>query len=672
MEDKEILTKLRENNPFVSSASPQPWDNKNPDLLQLSREASEDIEQLMRYKRREPSTPLAGLILGEAGAGKTHMLTRILRRLRSSSVKAVFVAVRTFRDSDSVTKHLLDEIFISLKRIHSNGRTQFDVIMSDFVASYQEHQRQEDYPLDIRAQVAKDIPDLDRNFLKCLISYLSANDSATKNDLLEWLINGLDAEEAMKLGFPERDLNSMNNARREQEAEKVLIALGHVLAYAKILMVVCFDQMDAMRDRELISAWGNVINLLMNDLSGILPLCFVRSEIWNDIFIPVLDDAVVQRLRNNQMIMKTCTLEQAKLLIRTKIEYVFGSESKEIFTWLIERLGNKLHDGYSPRSVIELANHAITATGPINPESKPEAKTPQIFENEDKEIIDEIKKAYDDEYKKVEAEPDLWPPKLEHLALAFEPWLNAAREDLKITIIGKDLKATRKYEAENFACVIIIPKGIKPFWVANSAMEYITNFLEKHKNSSCYYISEESLYKSTWKKFANLKKNFQDMGGHVLMFDNKTRLGWYALVSLIDRIDNGDVNLYLQSGNRTATRNDLKKFIRENINLLDFKFFKFENKNSEAANEKFELKISPDISKIDSNVDDDKLLNAVSKILEPSSMKMGSVKKIRELLAQRNIDITEKKLFSFLKREKVFKIYKNEDDDPIVTFSNFK
>ena len=654
MEDKEILTKLRENNPFVSSASPQPWENKNPDLLQLSREASEDIEQLMRHKRREPSTPLAGLILGEAGAGKTHMLTRILRRLRSSSVKAVFVAVRTFRDSESVTKHLLDEIFISLKRIHSNGRTQFDVIMSDFVASYQEHQRQEDYPLDIRAQVAKDIPDLDRNFLKCLISYLSVNDSAAKNDLLEWLINGLDSEEAMKLGLPERDLNSMNDSKREQEAEKVLIALGHVLAYAKILMIVCFDQMDSMKDRKIISAWGNVINLLMNDLSGILPLCFIRSEIWNDVFIPVLDDAVVQRLRNNQMIMRTCTLEQAKLLIRTKIEYTFGNEAKEIFNWLIERLGKKLHDGYSPRSVIELANHAITSTG------DPDAPTsPQISESEDQEIIDEIKKAYDDEYKKVEAEPDLWPPKLEHLTLAFETWLNAAREDLKFTIIGKDLKATRKYEAENFACVIIIPKGIKPFWVAGSAMEYITNFLGKHKSSSCYYISEKSLYKSTWKKFAKLKKNFQDMGGHVFMFDDKARITWYAIVSLIDRIDNGDVNLYLQSGNRPATRNDLKKFIRENINLLDYK-------EKEVAKEAIEpeLNFSGDF-----NTDDGSIVNILIKILDASSMRMESVKKILELLPQRGVNMTEKELFSVLKSEKVFKIYNEDQDDPIVTLS---
>ncbi|MBQ2617266.1 MAG: hypothetical protein IJF90_10465 [Synergistaceae bacterium] len=115
-----IIQRLRENNPFSSPASPLPWNNKNPDLQNLNRDTSEEIEQLIRQKRRQPDVPLAGLILGEAGSGKTHMLTRILRRMRSNAQPAVFAAIRTFRDSESVTQHLLSEIFISLKLIHSN------------------------------------------------------------------------------------------------------------------------------------------------------------------------------------------------------------------------------------------------------------------------------------------------------------------------------------------------------------------------------------------------------------------------------------------------------------------------------------------------------------------------------------------------------------------------
>ena len=105
-----ILKKLRENNPFSSPASPLPWVNKNPDLQNLNRQTSDRIEQLIRKKCLEPSVPLAGLILGEAGSGKTHMLTRILRRMRSNAQPAVFAAIRTFRDAESVTQHILSEI----------------------------------------------------------------------------------------------------------------------------------------------------------------------------------------------------------------------------------------------------------------------------------------------------------------------------------------------------------------------------------------------------------------------------------------------------------------------------------------------------------------------------------------------------------------------------------
>ena len=655
MKDNEILNTLRANNPFVSSASPLPWENKNPDLLQLSREASEDIEQLMRHKRREPSVPLAGLILGEAGAGKTHMLTRILRHLRGSSVRAVFVAVKTFRDPKSVTKHLLDEIFISLKRIHSQGKTQFDIIMSDFAAAYEEHRRQEDYPLDIRSQISKDIPSLERNFLKCFISYLSANDPATKNDLLDWLSEGLEGEDAMRLGLPERDLSSMSDSRREQEAEKVLTALGQVLAYSKVLMIVCFDQMDAMRDRELISAWGNIINLLMNDLSGILPLCFVRSEIWNDVFMPVLDDAVVSRLRNNTMIMRTCTLNQAKLLIQAKIENSFGKDSKEIFDWLIARMGNSLRDGYSPRSVIELANHAITATGTINIDTE----TPTVLkdENEDEEIIATIKKAYDDEYKKVETESELWPPNAEHLNLALEIWLKSfdGFEFQKSDI--KNMKLIGKYHGKDFAFIIVIGKS---HFVVTAGLNRGTDFLAEHQGAFCCYVSEKKVHKSTWKKANEAMKIFKKSGGRVLMLDDKNRIRWYALTALINRIDNGDVNLYLKSGNRPATRGDIKKFAQKNISLVDFPF----NENFNFDENKFEINIQ-------SEVNDTLVFNILNEMLNASPMKMLSVKKAAELLGQRGINMTSKELFLFLKREKAtFKTYKNEDDDPIVTLQN--
>ena len=39
-------------------------------------------------------------------------------------------------------------------------------------------------------------------------------------------------------------------------------------------MLVCFDQLDGMDSPDLINAWGKVLSLLVNDVSGMLPLAF--------------------------------------------------------------------------------------------------------------------------------------------------------------------------------------------------------------------------------------------------------------------------------------------------------------------------------------------------------------------------------------------------------------
>ena len=658
MENNEILLKLREKNPFASSASPLPWENVNPDLLQLSREASEEIEQLMRHKRREPSTPLAGLVLGEAGSGKTHMLTRILRRMRGNSRPAVFVAVKAFRDPETVTKHLLTEIFISLKRIHSSERTQFDIIMSEFAEAYKERRRQDGYSdaeiskLDLRTQLARDIPSFDRNLLKCLVTCLGTSDASIRNDVLDWLSDGLEDEDALRLGLPERDLSSFSDKRREQEAEKILIALGNILAYSNVSMTVCFDQMDAMKDRNLISAWGNVVSLLMNDLSGILPLCFVRSEIWNDVFIPVLDDAVVQRLRNNTMIMRTCSLEQARQLIKTKLEAVFKEDSEEIFNWLIARMGSSLRDGYSPRTVIELANHAVTANEQITATPDEKSVTPanennKNKNNEDDEIFNAVKNVFEDEYKKVGKDPGIWPPDADHLAFALEFWLKSFDGFEFQKSSNKKMKLLGKYRDYDFAFVIVTSKNHVG---AMSGLKLAKNFLEEHTEGFCCYVTEKKTHKSSWNKTNEAMQAFKNSGGHVLMLDAVTRIRWYALTALLNRIDNGDVNLYLASGHRAAVRNDIKNFVRS-IKLVDFPF------NVNEGKKDFEVQDSSEIS----------VFNILSGILKVSPMQMLSVKKALEILNQRGIKITRNELISFLKREKFFRIYNFNSTDPIIT-----
>lgn len=111
-----IRRQLLERNPFASSAAPNPWDNTSPDLDVLNRDVFDRIAQMMRDKRRAPESPMAGLVLGEAGSGKTHMLKRLLKTIRERDQAALFVTVRAFMDPESAMRHLLREVFVNLNQ----------------------------------------------------------------------------------------------------------------------------------------------------------------------------------------------------------------------------------------------------------------------------------------------------------------------------------------------------------------------------------------------------------------------------------------------------------------------------------------------------------------------------------------------------------------------------
>lgn len=142
-----IRAQLVENNPFASSAAPNPWDNANPDIDSLNRDIVEHIDQLLRMKRREPALPLAGLILGEPGTGKTHMLKRVLGKIRKNGQIAIFVAVRAFMNPESVMRDLLREIFISMAREHRDGKLQIDLLLGELDESYHERCREKGRPV---------------------------------------------------------------------------------------------------------------------------------------------------------------------------------------------------------------------------------------------------------------------------------------------------------------------------------------------------------------------------------------------------------------------------------------------------------------------------------------------------------------------------------------------
>ena len=584
--------------------------------------------------------PLAGLILGEIGYGKTHMMMRILRRLRSNAQPALFAAVKAFRNPRGVMQHMLSEIFINLKLTHSGGRSQFDLLMEGIAAAYRERRINDGFDdissLDMHKYMARDIPRLDRNFLRCILLYLNTDDEFVRTDIADWICDGLDDETSQSLGLPSKDTSSMTEERREELAEKNLLSLGLVMAYARMPMIVCFDQLDAMKSPELIGAWGEVVALLMNDLSGVLPLCFLKAATWEDNFRPVLDAAVVQRIEHMKMNMKGCSAAQARQLVREKIASAFTNDAEEIYQWLMSRIENVLRDGLSPRKVIQIAGDAIEENRP------PE---------------DIVQSAYNEEADKVRAIPQTWPPNAEHLTLALEVWLSSLEGFTVSRTKEKYIKLLGVHGDKKFAFIVITAKAHA---TVSAALKAGMSFMKEYPGSECFYISEDKTHKKSWKQANDNLRKFLDDSGHVIILDKDSRVNWYALTALINRVDNGDVNIYSSSSTRTATRRDILGFVRT-LKLIDTNALKF----SPAS-----VTYTPPSPKRESRrpepkvyFDDKLFADTLRSIITASPMKILSVDKAAELMSQRGIRAGRNEVIAFVKNHsESFKTYSSRND----------
>lgn len=630
-----IFEQLRDNNPFLSSSSPLPFENNMPDVADLNSDVSAQIEQLVIRKRNDPSLPLAGLVFGTAGIGKTHMLARILRRLRKNSGHAVFVSVRAFTNPKRVMQELLSEILLCLDKPHLNNSSQFDMLLGEMMNVYHERRRtegQDDDPSRMKAFLRRDMQSIDKNFLKCILLYLGTDDIDTRINIIDWLREGLDEEDSDSLGLPKREVYSMEDAACEGEAKKIIESLGIVLSYARIPMMLCFDELDSIKDNSLIEAWGDAVGFVMNSVSAIIPLCFVKEETWEN-FKPVINLSIIQRLRLNTLLMRgACSLKQAQNLIRDRIASVFPDSAEEKYSWLMARMSKVLKPGFSPRMVIELARKSITDTG---------------------DQSDPIREAFDEEFKKVQAVPRAWPPNSDYMALAASVWLNVHD--------GCSVEGTRENYLKLFgvlgdrhiAFAMPVPKKAP---TAAAAADRCLKFIKEYPDGFCCYVMEKKVHKPTWKAFDKKLDEFVKAGGHVIELDKESRVKWYALAALISRIRNGDVNIYSGSGTRPANLDDARAFLRS-IDLIPGLFG--ENRTPAPREQGKIIVVEPDVLKV----------NLLS-ILKTAPMKLATADKALSLLANRRIHLDRNELLAFVREHKdLFRVFISKENESIISLA---
>ena len=632
MEDNTLIfEQLNADNPFISSSAPLPWENMSPDLSQLNSEVSADIEQLILAKRRDPSLPLVGLIFGEAGLGKTHMLSRILRKIRKNAWKIIFVAVRTFTNPKRIYQELLSEIMLSMNSQHSERRIQFDMLMAEVMNAYRERRINDTFAsvpdTDLNFYLKHDLKGIDKNFLKCILLYLGTDDRIRKDNILEWLREGLDEEDSQALGLPLREASELDDTACEIFAKNIIISLGSLLAYAHIPMIICFDELDfMMHNKELVKIWGDSVAFMMNTISGVLPLCFIKSGIWDDVFRPELNLSVIERLESNKVTMQGCTISQAQQLIHDRIADKFPDTAEEKYHWLLARMANTLTEGISPREVFRLARQALR--------------------DGNNYTIDEIiKEAYDEEYRKIHSEPRAWPPNSTHLTTALREWLSS-HDGVKILGgYGRHIKLVGTLGGKNFAFCSTAPKAAS---TATASANECLRFLNDYPRSSCIYVMDRRAYKPTWNKFRETLADFRSAGGRVLELDSDSRIDWYALASLVSRITSGNVNIYSLSGSRTAKLQDAQAFIRS-IDLVPGMFPKTTTHPPKSEPVPTMPPAHPTPPKTPVVIHDpEKLKEDVMSFLKAIPMNIIGAEKLLNLLAAKGINVSREELLALV------------------------
>ena len=344
---------------------------------------------------------------------------------------------------------------------------------------------------------------------------------------------------------------------------------------------------------------------------------------------------------------QNCTLEQARKLIRNRVDAFFGDTSEETYLWLMDRLKGVLRTDLSPRTVIDLANRAISQAVPT-PKQAAETGNDAASgaRQEVRQVLDALKLAYHEEREKVMAERDMWRPDRERLILALETWLESkgtfeverAKDDKYVALLGRCER-----EGVRQACrfIVSVDKNVR---AVGAALDRGLRFLEANPGGFCCFVADLEGMSSLerWPTARQKLSEFRARKGRAILLDEGRRAGWYGLAALRNKLYNGDVSLSLISGVRLAEKADFVRFMREGFpeDLL-------KDEPDDGEGDLRSLQGRPM-----SSVDESRLGEAILNTLNGSPMKIMKADLLLELLNRGGVAVSYAGLLAFVNREK--------------------
>ncbi len=612
MDNQRKIEILKQNNPFLSASTSDPWLNQFPDVKSVNKEVFDFIFSAISQKIKHPEDGMACLVLGEAGAGKTHLISRINKQLVTGSKTVLFSYIQPIEDPGQTFRYLLREIVVNLCRpvAGADNMTQFDVLLgkvltdllikkirikqisvtdqrklikslkqdptcfrrSKILQKVLSNKSIEKYGKDY---LLSEFPDLDEQFLSV---FLNLRINRLRTPALSWLKGViLDEEDTALLKVGTRF--SATDSYLEQESRSILFSIGQLFAKYGHLLLVCFDRMENLESSSHVAAFGKMLEFLVDKAQAMLPVAFYRGQLWEERFRQELNSHVVSRLESNISILKGCDTAAALSIIKARLSHAYGILVKnDYFPFEREDLISCFDaEILSPREVIIEANKRLkTVLGSMTNEPL-------------SSLSDVLYEEFSQQYKQLLNNSASVSPDRMRLRHSLNTYLKSFPETSQLKLASFDFSGGSNdvvdficsFESEatgQFKVVFIIDDSVHHKTV-NSKLEKAIEYLDEDTAQKVFYLRDRRSKfpgPDVWKVTNKTLRRFKDKGGISIKLTQAQAMAWYSMTFLHYKVVEGDV-AFQQAGKplRAVTDNEFMQFASiylhspKKLNLFD-------------------------------------------------------------------------------------------------------
>lgn len=654
-----IIEILKEKQPFASSSAGSPWEGRYPDVPGLGDAVFEGVGQLIQMKAKNPGTPCSGLVLGEAGSGKTHLIGRLFDYAQNKHQPYSCAYIQPIIDPHKAFRCLLREIVTCLVLERGHGVCQLDKIIAGiFTHVLKEMAKNTPTLLHVACKIQKNPinalklktakkkewikatksflnnrhPDLAPEFVSVLVQYLFFSDR--RNAAKNWLKGYAIDEDDLKL-LNVHDRSGSDVAALENEAHEIIQSLDSLLVhYSRRPLVVFFDQLENLKTDDLVQKLCQLIYFLGDQCRTMLPVAFFREVEWKKEYAPRMNQSCVQRLEANQMHILGASKKQAVELVKSRLNHVLGETPRpdDLYPFYPDHKGAFdqifTYGEIFPRRVLIRSKNLLQeiVTG------KPFKQTDSIqilsdaFESRHQEILAQFNEHAPDEGRLTLALEQYLENRPENGAYGFA---NLEWSSAKVKYI--DLRGDLIQGGQTVAETVFMVDVELHHRSAGASLDRGIHHLESKKNKgrALYIRDKRCKFPESWTVNHQKLETLRQLKGGAIFLNDKQAARWYALARLKQDVEAGDVSDY--DGNMIGS-DAYCRFVRERVNGEAFPSFKPIDAYFEGMPDFVDpIKDDIDTIKKKDEADCQLLCQTAMKILDQTSSKMMKA----EFLAQR-------------------------------------